>query len=53
MQAKEIILIATGAAKAKAVRQMLDKPAENCPASVLSRHGDVTVYCDKAAASLL
>jgi len=54
MNAKSIVLIATGENKAKAVKDMLEGPySENCPASILQKHGDVTVYCDEAAAKLL
>lgn len=53
MRAKEILLIATGANKAQAVKKMFDAPSETCPASILSLHGNVTVYCDKDASSLL
>lgn len=53
MRAKEILLIATGANKAQAVRQMFENPTQNCPASILSLHGNVTIYCDKDASSLL
>ena len=54
MKAKHILLIATGANKAKAVKDMLEGPVdEACPASVLQRHEDVTVIVDEAAAALL
>ena len=54
MKAKNILLIATGANKAKAVKDMIEGPIdEACPASVLQKHGDVIVIVDEAAASLL
>ncbi len=40
--------------KAKAVREMAYGPiASSCPASILRRHPDTTVFLDKASASLL
>lgn len=54
MRAEKIILIATGANKAKAVKDMIEGPKSvDCPASILQDHSDVTVYLDKEAASLL
>ena len=54
MQAKSIILMATGPAKAPIMKQMLQGPVtEEVPASVLQLHPDVTVYMDFEAASLL
>ena len=54
MSAKKIILIATGLNKAEAVRDMIQGPiSEDCPASVLQRHNNVTVYLDHDASSLL
>lgn len=54
MRSKKIIVIATGAGKAEAVRGMLKGPkTTDCPASILQDHDDVTVILDKAAASLL
>ena len=44
----------SGAAKAEAVRAMVNGEVnESCPASVLQRHGDVTLIVDEAAAGLL
>lgn len=52
LAARRIVLAATGAAKAAAVRDMLEGPIDvACPASCLRRHGDVTVLLDGAAAS--
>ena len=54
MKAKNIILIATGSNKAKAVKDMIEGPVdEMCPASILQNHQDVIVIVDEAAASLL
>lgn len=54
MKAKSILLIATGANKAQAVKDMIEGPIdEKCPASILQKHPDVTVIVDEAAASLL
>lgn len=52
MRSKKIILIATGANKADAVYGMLKgKKSEECPASILQDHPDVTVIMDEEAAS--
>lgn len=54
MNAKEIIVIATGSNKKDAVYEMIKgNISENVPASVLQRHPNVTVYIDKDAASRL
>ena len=54
MKAKNILLIATGENKAKAVKAMLQGPvSEDCPASILQKHDNVTIILDQAAASLL
>ncbi len=54
MKARNILLIATGANKAKAVKEMLEGPVdESCPASILQRHDSVVVIVDEPAASLL
>ena len=54
MKAKKILIIANGANKAEAVRNMLEGPVtESCPASILQRHPDVSVVIDEEAASLL
>ncbi|MBO8423416.1 MAG: glucosamine-6-phosphate deaminase [Firmicutes bacterium] len=50
MQAKMIILIANGTAKAEAVRRMIQGPVDvACPASVLQTHPCVYVVVDEAA----
>ena len=52
MRAKKIVLIATGASKADAVRDLLlGVYTEKVPATVLRTHPDVTIYLDKEAAS--
>ncbi len=54
MRSKKIILIATGASKAEAVKAMIKGPVTpQCPASVLQQHDDVIIYLDEAAAALL
>ncbi len=54
MRARKIILIATGESKAKAVKELVEgSVSPSCPATILQMHADVTVFLDKAAASLL
>lgn len=54
IDARQIVLLATGAAKADALRNALQGPVDpGCPASILQRHDRVTVVCDTAAASAL
>ena len=54
MKAKNIIMIATGENKAKAVKDMLEGPIdEACPASILQKHNNVVVILDKPASKLL
>ena len=54
MKAKHILLLACGANKAQAVKDMLEGPVdESCPASILQNHPDVTVIIDEPAAALL
>jgi len=54
MQAKEILLIASGVGKAEAIKGMLEGPVTNqMPASILQQHPKVTVIIDEDAASLL
>jgi glucosamine-6-phosphate deaminase len=54
LDAREIVLLATGSAKAEALAAALEGPVGlGCPASALRMHAAVTVFCDKAAASLL
>lgn len=54
MRAKKIVLVATGKAKAKAVRAMICGDIDpQCPASILQAHPDCTIFLDADAASLL
>jgi glucosamine-6-phosphate deaminase len=54
MNAKKILILANGAGKAKAVYGLVKgEVTENLPASILQRHNDCVLVCDKAAASLL
>lgn len=53
MNAKKIVLIATGKNKAKAVYGLIKgKISEDMPCSILQKHNDVTVYVDEDAYSL-
>lgn len=52
MDARHVVLIATGAQKARAVHDFVEGPvAALCPASVLQLHPHTTVLLDEAAAS--
>ena len=54
MCAKKILLLASGKNKAHAIKNMIKSPvSENCPASILNRHKDVTIILDKDASSEL
>lgn len=54
LEARSILLIATGESKARAIAAMVEGPAtEDCPASLLQKHPNVTVIIDTAAASML
>ena len=54
MSAKKILIIATGEAKAEAVKNMIEGEVDPaCQASILQTHRDVTALLDRAAASLL
>ncbi|WP_304684324.1 glucosamine-6-phosphate deaminase [Ileibacterium valens] len=54
MDADKILLIASGADKADAVKAMIEgEPTIECPASALQNHKDVVVVLDEAAASKL
>lgn len=54
MNAKKVILIASGAGKAEAIKGMVEGPVtEDLPASALQNHSDVVVIVDKDAAGLL
>jgi glucosamine-6-phosphate deaminase len=53
MNARKIVLIATGKNKAKAVYGLIKGPiTEDMPCSILQKHNDVTVYVDEDAYSL-
>ena len=50
MRAKKILLIATGAKKKAAIKELLSgRISTACPASVLQMHPNATVICDEAA----
>lgn len=52
LNARKILLLATGAAKADAIATLMSgKLTTSCPASLLNLHADVTVICDRAAAA--
>lgn len=54
LEAREIIMLATGTAKAKAVRRSLQEaPGIDCPASFLHDHPNIHWYLDSAAAAEL
>jgi glucosamine-6-phosphate deaminase len=54
MQAKEIIMIATGASKAEAVKKMVKGPINpSLPASILQTHPRVHVFLDQLSAKEL
>lgn len=54
MMAKKIILIATGLNKAEVVFDMVRGPIHtDCPASILQKHDNITIYLDQDASSLL
>ncbi|MCR4616190.1 MAG: glucosamine-6-phosphate deaminase [Clostridiales bacterium] len=54
MRAKKILLIATGESKAQAIKNTVEgEVTPQNPASILNQHPDVTIYLDRAAASLL
>jgi glucosamine-6-phosphate deaminase len=54
MDARHVMLVATGAQKAQAVRDFVEGPVSAiCPASILQFHPHATVLLDEAAASAL
>jgi glucosamine-6-phosphate deaminase len=54
MDARHLVLVATGAGKADAVRDFVEGPVSaSCPASILQFHPRATVIIDEAAASKL
>jgi glucosamine-6-phosphate deaminase len=53
-EARELLLLVSGPAKAAALRDMLEgEQGPACPASLLRNHPRLTVICDTAAARLL
>jgi glucosamine-6-phosphate deaminase len=53
-RARELLLLVTGTAKARALRAMLEHPiSPDCPASLLRDHPRLTVLCDRDAAGEL
>ena len=54
MQAKKILILASGEIKAKAVYKTVKGEVNvNCPASILQKHPDCTLVVDKSAGNLL
>lgn len=54
MDAKKVVLLATGANKAEAIKATVEGPlTAACPASALQMHQDVVLVIDEAAASSL
>jgi glucosamine-6-phosphate deaminase len=54
LEARSILLLATGPAKAAALAAALDGPIDPvCPASALRLHSNVHIVCDEAAAAAL
>ncbi|WP_426225371.1 glucosamine-6-phosphate deaminase [Pseudarthrobacter sp. DSP2-3-2b1] len=54
MEARHVVLVATGARKAPAVRDFVEGPVSAfCPASILQFHPHATILLDEAAASSL
>ena len=53
MEARKILLLATGKNKSRAINAALNEPiGPNCPASFLRQHPDCTFLVDEAAAEL-
>lgn len=54
LDAKRLVLIATGASKAAAIAAAVEGPlSASCPASVIQWHADATVVVDEQAATML
>ena len=54
LEAKRIVLLANGEGKADAIAAAIERPqSEDCPASFLQDHPDITFFLDEAAASRL
>lgn len=53
-KSRKIFCVVPGETKSKAVKRMLwEDISTSCPASILRRHSDATLYCDSASAALL
>ena len=53
MQAKKVLLVASGANKQEAVKKLLSgEVTESCPATILNRHKDAIIIVDEAALGL-
>ena len=54
MDAKNVLLLACGERKAKAVKGLIEgEVTEELPASILQKHQDAIIIVDEAAVSLL
>ena len=54
MEARRLVLIATGEGKAEAIRQLVEgEVSRDWPATVMQRHDNALVLVDPAVASLL
>jgi glucosamine-6-phosphate deaminase len=54
MDARQVLLLATGESKAEAVQQLVEGPVSaRCPASMLQMHERATVLLDTQAAARL
>jgi glucosamine-6-phosphate deaminase len=54
LNSRSILLMATGKAKAQAVKDMIEGPITSmCPASILQQHEKTTIILDEESASLL
>ena len=54
LEARRLVLVASGAGKAAALAAAVEGPlSASCPASVLQWHADAVVVLDEAAAGLL
>ena len=54
MQARKVLVVANGLAKAKAVKAVVSGPVTpECPGSILQLHPDCTLVADEEALSLL
>ena len=54
MQARKVLVVANGLAKAKAVKAVVSGPVTpECPGSILQMHPDCTLVADEEALSLL